>query len=222
MLEYSQTDISYQSKAAPVDAPRTGKYERRYWQVIDTAAAVFAEKGYYGASTKDIADRLGIRQASLYYYFTSKEAALEEVCYRGVEAFVEGLERIEAEGGPLFDRLRAAAHNHLYPLRDRTDYVRVFTFERRYLPPGSRHSIGALSRHYEDILEGMLRRGVADGELRADLDCRLSALAFIGQMNSVATWYGRRELDRTMDEIAGHHVEIFIGGVIAPPDAASP
>lgn len=219
MLGYSHYDMPDHSKDAPAEARRTGKYERRYWQVIDTAAAVFAEKGYYGASTKDIADRLGIRQASLYYYFSSKEAALEEVCYRGVEAFVEGLEAIEAEGGPLLDRLRAAGRNHLYPLRDRTDYVRVFTFERRYLPPGSRHSIGALSRRYEDILEGIFRAGVADGVLRPDLDCRLTSLAFIGLLNSVATWYGRRESNRTMDEIAEHHAEIFITGVVAPPGA---
>lgn len=219
MLGYSCNDMPEHSKAEPAVARRTGKYERRYWQVIDTAAAVFAEKGYYGASTKDIADRLGIRQASLYYYFSSKEAALEEVCYRGVEAFVEGLEAIEAKGGSLLDRLRAAALNHLYPLRDRTDYVRVFTFERRYLPAGSRRSIGALSRRYEDMLEDMFRAGAADGVLRADLDCRLTALAFIGLLNSVTTWYGRRELDRSLDEIADNHIEIFIGGVVAPPDA---
>ena len=41
-------------------------------------AAVFAEKGFHGASTQDIANRLGINQAALYYYFPSKEAALEE------------------------------------------------------------------------------------------------------------------------------------------------
>ena len=38
---------------------------------------MFAERGYHGATTQDIADVLGIRQASLYYYFPSKEAALE-------------------------------------------------------------------------------------------------------------------------------------------------
>jgi TetR/AcrR family transcriptional regulator, cholesterol catabolism regulator len=64
------------------------KYQRRYGEIIDAVAAVFAEKGYHGASTKDIADRLGIRQGSLYYYFASKESALEEVCQIGVEGFV--------------------------------------------------------------------------------------------------------------------------------------
>ena len=55
----------------------TAKWESRYREVRDAAARSFAEKGYLGASTKDIADRLGIRAASLYYYLPSKDAALE-------------------------------------------------------------------------------------------------------------------------------------------------
>ena len=45
---------------------------RRAPQIIEAAARVFAERGFHGATTQDIADVLGIRQASLYYYFSSK------------------------------------------------------------------------------------------------------------------------------------------------------
>ena len=50
---------------------------RRASEVLDAAAKVFARRGYHGAATQDIADVLGIRQASLYYYIPSKEVALE-------------------------------------------------------------------------------------------------------------------------------------------------
>ncbi|HTC17923.1 MAG TPA: TetR family transcriptional regulator, partial [Stellaceae bacterium] len=40
--------------------------EKRAGEVIDAAAAVFAARGFHGASTQDVADRLGMRQASLY------------------------------------------------------------------------------------------------------------------------------------------------------------
>ena len=49
---------------------------RRLDEIMQAAAKVFAERGYHGATTQDIADVLGIRQASLYYYFPSKEVAL--------------------------------------------------------------------------------------------------------------------------------------------------
>ena len=47
-------------KPATASPAKMAKYQRRYGEIIDAAAAVFAEKGYHGSSTKDIADRLGI------------------------------------------------------------------------------------------------------------------------------------------------------------------
>ena len=66
---------------------------------MEAAARVFAERGYHGASTQDIADVLGIRQASLYYYFRSKEIALEKVCMQGVGGFFETARAIAAGPG---------------------------------------------------------------------------------------------------------------------------
>ena len=78
---------------AAIRAPRRPRPNprRRSAEIIEAAARVFAERGFHGATTQDIADVLGIRQASLYYYFPSKEVALEEVCARGVEGFFEVL-----------------------------------------------------------------------------------------------------------------------------------
>ena len=71
------------------------------------AATAFAEKGYLGASTNDIADRLGVRQASLYYYFPSKEAALAAICELGVKDFIANLREIIAR--PASRRRRSCA-----------------------------------------------------------------------------------------------------------------
>ena len=42
----------------------TPRWERRYREVLGVAATFFAEKGYNAASTREIADRVGVRQAS--------------------------------------------------------------------------------------------------------------------------------------------------------------
>ena len=70
-------------------ASRAEKSARRLSEITDAAAKVFARRGYHGASTQDIADVLGMRQASLYYYFESKEAALEAVCVSGLEDYAK-------------------------------------------------------------------------------------------------------------------------------------
>src|SRR3954454_24992878 len=78
---------------------------RREPEIIEAAARVFAARGFHGATTQDIADVLGIRQASLYYYFPSKEGALELVCLQGVGGFFEVAKAIASGPGSGADKL---------------------------------------------------------------------------------------------------------------------
>src|SRR6476646_5342508 len=159
---------------------RNASQRRRAPQIIDAAARVFAERGFHGATTQDIADVLGIRQASLYYYFSSKEAALELVCLRGVEGFFETARTIAARPVSARKRLISLIESHLSPLVDRADFVKVFLNERQHLPRESRRRIGRWSRGLERIFEEVIKEGVAKGEFRADLDARMAALAILG------------------------------------------
>src|SRR5829696_7619733 len=89
---------------------------RRSAEIMEAAARVFAERGYHGASTQDIADLLGIRQASLYYYFSSKEVALEHVCMQGVAGFFETEQAIAAGPGTPREKLARLIRAHIAPL----------------------------------------------------------------------------------------------------------
>jgi TetR/AcrR family transcriptional regulator, cholesterol catabolism regulator len=194
----------------------TPRWQRRYREVLDVAATIFAEKSYAGASTRDIADRMGLRQASLYYYFPSKEAALHAICERGVKDFIENLERVIATPAPIQEKLRAAIANHLLALRTHPegDYVRVFLRHRHELPDGPRRSIAALARSYTALIDRLFVEGRAKGELRADLDPHLNTLALLGLCNSVIA---NRSLPRaaSIDKIVESYARIIIGGVVA-------
>jgi len=194
----------------------TPRWERRYREVLDAAATVFAEKGYAGASTRDIAERLSIRQASLYYYFPSKEAALAAICELGVKDFIENLQTILAEPIPTANKLRAAIANHLAPLRSNpeADYIRVFLRHRHELPDGLRQSVAALARTYQGLVERLFVEGIAKRELRPQLNPQLATLAFLGLCNSVIS---NRALPRSsnIDDIMIEYAEILNGGVIA-------
>jgi TetR/AcrR family transcriptional regulator, cholesterol catabolism regulator len=65
------------------------KYTAKYLLVLDAAARQFSEKGYHVATTKDIAESLGVQQGSLYYYIRSKEAALEQICFVAMKGYVD-------------------------------------------------------------------------------------------------------------------------------------
>ena len=175
---------------------------------------MFAERGYHGASTQAIADVLGIRQASLYYYFPSKEVALEVVCTLGVEEFVDREAAIAAGHGTAAEKIRAIVHAHLAPNRDRRDFVWVFLRERHHLPDASRRRVGRSSRRLERIIQGVFEAGVRSGEFRAGLDCRLATLALLGMCNAAPAWLGK-EPDATIEGVAAEFSQLVLDGARA-------
>jgi TetR/AcrR family transcriptional regulator, cholesterol catabolism regulator len=188
-------------------AAPTGR--RRLSEVIDAAAKVFARRGYHGASTQDIADVLGIRQASLYYYFESKEAALEAVCANGVEDYAVRAQRVLKGNETSSQKVAQLVFHHLAPMAERLDYTVAFLRERRFLPPPARKRIRAIEVRYERIIQRIIEQGVESGEFRADLDTRMATLALLGLGNSAALWFGR-EPGVTLERITQSYVDLLV------------
>lgn len=179
---------------------------------MEAAARVFEHRGFHGATTQDIANELGIRQATLYYYFPSKEVALEQVCLQGVAEYVKRAESIAAKRGTGAEKLAALIQNHLAPLSDQPAYIRVFIRERRHLPDDSRHTVGKLARRYESVFESVIKYGIKQGEFRREANPRLSALAILGMCNAAIAWFGRDPRVAVAD-IAGEFTRFAIKGL---------
>ena len=167
--------------AAPQD---NNRYDQQRQRAIRAAASVFAEKGFYGASTKDIAEHMGIKQGSLYYYFKSKEDALGEVCRFGIEDYVERMKSIATSDQPFESKLMATVTSHLTSYRDKNEALKVHNDERLYLPEEKRAMLKELGSSYRQLLEGIFEEGVASGALRDSLDCHFAAQAVIGMCNA--------------------------------------
>jgi TetR/AcrR family transcriptional regulator, cholesterol catabolism regulator len=199
---------------------RNSRLLRRADAIVDAAARVFAERGYHGASTQAIADVLGLRQASLYYYFASKEAALELVCEKGVDGFVESAEKIASGADAPLAKLAALIASHLAPNETKRDYVKVFINERRYLPDASRRRIGRKGRRIERCFEDVIRAGNEDGSIRAGTDPHLSMLAILGMCNNVINW---RAADQNVDmsRVAAELGKLVVDGLATPCTPAS-
>jgi len=196
------------------DSVPRSKYDQRRDAVMHAAAAVFAEKGFHGASTQDIADRLGMKQGSLYYYFPSKEAALEAVCLFGITESVARLKQLLAADLPLPEKIHRIVYSQLYGLQTRCDHLIVFTEQRRFLPPQSRARIRTEGQEYRRLIEGMLREAQSEGAVAADVDVALATRALIGMCNSVAPWY-QADSSLDIDRIAQQYARLFHAGIQA-------
>ncbi len=205
---------SSQKKIASASA---NKYARKKVLAIEAAARVFADKGFHGATTQDIASEMGIQQGSLYYYFKSKEEALQQVCEYGLQNYVERMQKICAKDQPFEAKLLAIVTSHLSNYRSKHSAMKVHNDQRLYLPKDRREQIKRLGSEYRQLLEQVLTQGVQNGHLRADIDTHFIAYSVIGICNS---WGANLIRDDALDlyETIGQCADLILVGVLSPKE----
>ena len=197
-------------KPEKTDSPR---YQKQKLAAIRAAAGVFSDKGFHGASTGDIAERLGIRQGSLYYYFDSKEEALEEVCLYGLQQYTENMDAIADGTEPFETKLFAIVSNHLGSYRSRSEALKVHNDERLYLPPERRRRLKAIGSHYREQLEAIINEGIAAGEVRDSVDSHFMAQSVIGMCNGLGEIIVR-DPDADVFDLAKKCTDLLLHGTV--------
>ena len=159
----------------------------RRTELTRAAARLFAEKGYHGTSTADLAEALGVQKGSLYAHIESKADLLWEVARDGAAAFHDALDAVP-DDGPVIERIRAAMRAHLRVVAEQIDVATVFTREWRYLEGDRRERFVAERRRYEERVRALFREGRERGDLRTDLDDATAALLALSAVNWAYTW----------------------------------
>ncbi len=176
--------ISVPNQASVMAVVDTSRYAKKKVLAIEAAASVFATKGFHGATTQDIAQELGIQQGSLYYYFSSKEEALLQVCEYGFENYVAQMQKIFARQQPFEAKMYSIISSHLSRYRQKSNALKVHNDQRLFLPKEKRGRLKELGTAYRELLETTLREGVEQGVLRADIDLHFVAYSIIGLCNA--------------------------------------
>jgi len=189
----------------------TTKYDQQRNAAIRSAAAVFAEKGFHGSSTRDIAEHLGIKQGSLYYYFKSKEEALGEVCLLGIQDYVQHMTSIAAGEQSFEAKLVATVTSHLTSYREKNEALKVYNDERLYLPEEKRRKLKELGSGYRQQLEQIFEEGIQTGAVRSSIDCHFAAQAVIGMCNAWGDLIVR-DPDLDLFEIIRKCTDLLING----------
>jgi AcrR family transcriptional regulator len=86
-------------------SPRPTVSRTRREEILDEATELFAERGYEGTSMSDLAERVGLRKASLFHHFTSKEVLYAAVLGRLVESVGQSIARSALAPGTFEERV---------------------------------------------------------------------------------------------------------------------
>jgi AcrR family transcriptional regulator len=200
--------------------PQKSNGQRTRLAVLDAALTLFSEQGYFGASLRDIAAAVGIRESALYNYFPSKEALFQELIVTDQESMGERL--FDALEGPIADTRDALVRLATRMLEDFATPRQEQIF-RILMSDGVRLARDGRINLFERMSCGRARIGdfvrmlVDAGGLRRT-DPELLAIEFMAplllwrHMNAVRTQGPATSDPRTF---ASRHVDLFLTGASA-------
>jgi len=187
------------------------RFDRQLARVLEHAAQIFCEKGYEGASMRDLSRASGMSLAGLYHYFESKEELLYLIQKHTFRTIIENLrERLGTESDPE-ERVRVFVENHLEYFLANKEAMKVLTHEDETLKNGRGAEVRAIKREYYriclDLLEDLKRtKGL-------QFSGRLAVLSLFGMMNWFYTWHNPR-VDANARSLADEMSGIFLYGVL--------
>ena len=152
------------TRAPDRSEPHDTRFDRRLAEILDYATEVFAEKGYEGASMRDLSRRSGISLAGLYYYFESKEKLLYFIQQHTFNTIIERLrERLASSSDPE-TRIRIFVHNHVEYSVAKTKAMKVLSHEDDVLKDGYGAELATIKREYYRICVSLVEElGKAEG-----------------------------------------------------------
>jgi AcrR family transcriptional regulator len=204
---------------SPVPARRRGsslppasetRFDRRLSKILLHATEVFYEKGYEGASMRDLARSSGMSLSGLYYYFESKEKLLYLIQKHTFRTIVERLrERLDEVSDPE-QRVRVFILNHLEYFLANREAMKVLSHEAEVLKNGFGAEIASIKREYYRICVELLDE--FKFAKRLEFSSRMAVLSLFGMMNWIYTWYNPR-IDADAEELSRGMGDIFLQGI---------
>ena len=181
------------------DRRLTKQGQERKQQLLDSAAELFAERGYAETRVINIVRAAGVAKGLFYWYFENKEAAFREL--------------VDLTRQRMRDQQRAAidpAANPLRRLRQGTESSIRFMGEHRRLysivdlesldPPLTNFVRAGGEVHARDNIRH-IEDGIAQGMIRDD-DPLLLAWSLVATVSSFSYLHRTGRIDRTIDELA--------------------
>lgn len=174
-----------QRKAAAGVAEIDPAPERRRL-ILAAAAQLFGERGYDGASVRDLAQQVGLLPGSVYHHFASKEELFVEVHREGFRQLIADVEAAVADDTDPWRRLEIACTAHIHALVEGNTIstvtgVSLFSLHE---PRLKRRLQGDRDR-YEEIFA----RLIDDLDLPGSIDRTLLRMFLFGALNWTLVWF---------------------------------
>ncbi|GAB3741674.1 TetR/AcrR family transcriptional regulator [Nocardiopsis nanhaiensis] len=186
---------------------------RRRAELLETAAEVFANRGYSTTTVRQVADAAGMLGGSLYYHFDSKESMVDEILSTFLTELWEAYDDILGRGMDVRETLEALVTASFESIERHRPAVVIYQNESKHLGTNDRFSYLLDSqKRFRQMWVGLLESGVEEGVFRADLDPPVIYRFIRDTVWVAASWY-QPQGRLTSEEIARQYLAMVLEGI---------
>jgi AcrR family transcriptional regulator len=163
--------------------------EQTRQHIIDTAARLFAHKGFHGTSMSELTSAAGLTKGAFYHHFDTKEALFFAVVESVRERWQNAVAYDVLQAQNPLDQLTALLNRHAQLIRQEPILCLVITGLTAEMEDSNPTYTAALHGVYVGLIafvEEIVRSGQVQGQVRDDVDARLIALNIVGLLRGVS------------------------------------
>lgn len=199
---------------------RAAGYDGQRELIVAQAAALFARRGYHGASMNQVAAACGLSKATLYHYYRDKDALLVQIADGHVSRLQALVAQVRAERLDPQPQLRELVRRILAEYAGAQHAHRVLTEDVKFLPAPERQRI--LDKEREVVAGFAAAVAALRPELKAAALAAPLTMLLFGMVNWMFTWM-RPDGALDHETLAPMVADLFLGGLPAvrlPSNAA--
>jgi AcrR family transcriptional regulator len=180
--------------------------------ILKEAAKLFKQKGFGGASMRELAERVGIEAPSMYHHIASKDEILEIICFGIGNLYVSQLEDISRRELSVIEKLKELIRLHVRIMIKNGDAVSVANNDWKHLSDEKLKKFKELRSGYEKKVVELLKEGVETGELKA-VNTSVTLFTILSAIRWVELWW-RPNRGISSEELEENIISILLEGLV--------
>ena len=190
--------------------------------ILAAAAGLFSKQGFAVTTVREIGDVVGMNSGSLYYYFPSKEAIADALLRRYLDYVWERYDAVSSDGSlGAGERLVKVLEISVLSIDEYYNEVILFQRDGRQLArDAGLDYVTERRRKFRDLIIGLVKDGIATGDLRSNLDVHLTYNFIRDTIWSVASWY-KPGSGTTIQAVSDSYLPLVLAGIVQRPIESS-
>ncbi len=185
----------------------------RRQQIVDIIRNIISSRGIEHVTISEIAGKIGTTKGAIYRHFKSKRDILSLLIDNIEETLMEALDSAMVEKDPI-QNLKNILFAQLVLAKNRrkTSFV-VIMGAMQFSDPFIRKKILKLIQKYLGRIEKLLLNAIGLGLLKRDIDPKMSAIVFMGLIQSTITVWSYKNFNFVPQKIHAHIWNVYYQGI---------